>query len=77
MTAMSVATNTGPEFELLEKQNQALKEQLTQVKDDIAAVLDQYESEQVNNKTLNEQLNSERTTNGSLIYELNKTRMDK
>ena len=29
MTAMSVATNTGPEFELLEKQNQALKEQLT------------------------------------------------
>lgn len=39
-------------------------------------MLDQYESEQVNNKSLNDLLHTERATNGSLANELNKVRME-
>lgn len=41
------------------------------MKEDIAAVLDQYESEQVHNQSLNEQLHSERNTKEELIYGIN------
>ena len=46
------STLTDPAMELLESENSALKDQLLQVRSDIAAVLDQYDKEQEFNKQL-------------------------
>ena len=41
--------NTDPAMELLEKHNEALENQLKNVKQDVGAVVDQYEAEQFKN----------------------------
>lgn len=50
--------------------------QLTQVKEDVKAVLDQYDKELARNKPLQKKAEKLRETNKSLIDELNQSRVD-
>ena len=62
--------NTDPAMELLEKHNEALENQLKNVKQDVGAVVDQYEAEQLKNGETIRNLNQQREINKNLVADL-------
>ena len=67
---VSSCTMTEPALELLEQHKDALEVKLGQVKQDVMAVLDQVEKEQVEKGQINEKLEEQVETNKNLIGEL-------
>ena len=73
---VSVGSMTDPVMELLEQHKSALETKLGQVKNDVTAVLDQVEQEQLDKGKLNEQLMQKDIKNRSQAAELTEAQDD-
>ena len=75
-TMISVSMMTDPAMELLEKHKSALESKLGQVKQDVSAVLDQVEKEQIEKGKIGDLLNEQKETNKTLVTELNEAKKE-
>ena len=73
---VSVGTITEPAMELLQQHKADLEAKLGQVKQDVSAVLDQVEKEQVEKSKVSERLLEQKETNKSLVGELSQAKSD-
>ena len=73
---VSVSIMTDPTLELLEQHKSALESKLGQVKQDVSAVLDQVEKEQIEKGKIGDLLLEQKETNKTLVLELNDTKRE-